>query len=75
MNAEKGTEGKKGDKPNCYECVFRSAIPGDSHSKCAAPRSASVEGHSVGIEGGWFYWPFNYDPKWLVSCDSFEPKS
>jgi len=30
-----------------------------------------VEGHPHGIANGWFNWPYNYDPTWLVSCDGF----
>jgi hypothetical protein len=61
-------------KPNCYKCKARGTIPGDAHSTCAN-RSANVKGHRVGIEGGWFHWPFNFDPTWVVECDSFVPKS
>jgi hypothetical protein len=24
---------------------------------------------------GWFFWPYNFDPRWLKSCDGFEPKA
>ena len=27
-----------------------------------------------GIRNGWFCWPYNYDPIWLVCCDGFEAK-
>ena len=66
---------KKGDKPNCHKCIFRRAIPGDAHLACAAPPGTSVEGHPFGIEGGWFQWPHNYDPNWVVKCDGFEEKA
>lgn len=26
----------------------------------------------VGMRRGWFSWPFNYDPVWLLSCNGFE---
>ena len=57
-------------KPNCYDCKGRGSIPGDCHSTCSQ-RQAHVVGNPVGIRGGWFRWPWNFDPKWLVSCDSF----
>lgn len=31
----------------------------------------TVKGDSHGIKNGWFMWPFNFDPTWLVECDGF----
>lgn len=31
----------------------------------------SVVGDPHAIEMGWFAWPINFDPLWLVSCDGF----
>ncbi len=28
----------------------------------------------VGIRKGWFMWPINYDPVWLLTCDAFEAR-
>lgn len=60
------------DKPNCYQCIHRRDLPGDCHSRCEA-RDSKVEGHPIGIQGGWFFWPHNFDPTWLVKCSRFEP--
>ena len=27
-----------------------------------------------GISRGWFNWPYNYDPVWLLNCDGFVEK-
>lgn len=61
-------------KPNCYDCVYRGEIPGDCHSSCAN-FSANTSGDLHGIRKGWFVWPFNFDPVWLVSCDGFKAKT
>lgn len=61
------------DKPDCYKCVHRGTLPGDAHSRCAN-RSAIVIGNTHGIARGWFFWPFNFDPTWLVSCNGFKAK-
>ena len=58
----------------CYECKWRRSIPGDAHSRCISDY-ASVKGHPQGIRGGWFHWPYNFDPTWLVECDGFVDKS
>jgi hypothetical protein len=58
------------DKPNCYQCVHRRNVPGDTHSSCNNPK-ARVVGNEHGIRSGWFLWPINFDPVWLVSCDGF----
>jgi len=60
-------------KPNCYECLHRRSIPGDCHSECANT-NANVTGNPHGRASGWFFWPFNFDPIWLESCDGFTKK-
>jgi len=61
------------EKPNCYECAHRGLVSGDAHSKCNN-KDANVEGMPYGIQSGWFMWPSNFDPTWLVSCDGFKQK-
>lgn len=61
------------EKPNCYQCAHRRSIPGDAHSRCTNI-SALVVGNNAGIARGWFKWPFNFDPTWLVSCSGFQEK-
>jgi hypothetical protein len=61
-------------RPNCYECAYRGRIPGDAHSSCGN-NAASVTGNEHGINSGWFRWPVNFDPTWLISCDGFRPKA
>jgi hypothetical protein len=34
-----------------------------------------VTGNAHGMKMGWFYWPVNFDPTWLKSCDGFAPKA
>ncbi len=60
-------------KPNCYKCKHCGTILGDAHSRCNNPY-AKVKGHPVGIKGGWFHHPINFDPTWLLECDGFERK-
>jgi hypothetical protein len=59
----------------CYECVHRLSVLGDAHSRCNNV-DAKVVGDLHGISKGWFRWPFNFDPTWLISCDGFsdDPK-
>ena len=58
----------------CYECKYRGNVPGDAHS-CCNNVSAFVVGDDHGIQNGWFFYPFNFDPVWLRYCDSFEEKN
>lgn len=39
-----------------------------------AMKELGVNGDSHGIMKGWFMWPLNYDPTWLLSCNGFEPQ-
>jgi len=34
----------------------------------------NIQGHPQGIKMGWFLWPVNFDPTWLVNCDGFTQK-
>lgn len=58
-------------KPNCYHCIHRHNISGDAHSSCDKV-DAKVSAREHGFRMGWFRWPFNFDPVWLLTCDSFE---
>lgn len=33
-----------------------------------------IEAVPRGVQMGWFIWPVNFDPTWLVRCDGFEAK-
>ena len=59
--------------PDCYKCIHRHLLIGDAHSACDALK-AKVKGDRHGIKNGWFFWPINFDPVWLESCNSFETK-
>lgn len=58
------------ERPNCYQCIYRREFPGDAHSACAN-WEAKVVGDRYGREEGWFMWPLNFDPVWLISCTGF----
>jgi len=58
------------EKPNCYDCIHRMNLSGNAHSRCNN-HDAAVSGNSHGIRKGWFRWPLNFDPTWLISCDGF----
>jgi len=60
-------------KPDCYKCIHRRSIPGDAHTKCNN-FDAKTKGHLHGVKNGWFMWPLNFDPTWLISCDGFSDK-
>lgn len=72
------TESK--EKPNCYKCQYRGTIPGDCHSRCNHPsvgqdiNNLAVKGDAHGIRSGWFMWPANFDPTWLLTCNGFTAK-
>ena len=41
------------------------------HSEAA--RKLGIKGDFMGIRRGWFVWPANFDPTWLVECNGFTP--
>ena len=36
-----------------------------------AIKKLGIKGHSQGIRSGWFMWPANFDPTWLLECNGF----
>jgi hypothetical protein len=39
-----------------------------------AIHALEISGDPHGIRMGWFFWPVNFDPTWLRSCNGFEAK-
>jgi len=39
-----------------------------------AAEKLGITGHAQGIRSGWFMWPANFDPVWLLTCNGFAPK-
>ena len=56
--------------PDCKTCKYVRPVQGDVHKKCVN-KNAHVEGAELGIKKGYFMWPFNFDPRWLVKCDGY----
>lgn len=52
------------------------AILGKRLGPMPAPSEATVHvaGNPHGAAHGWFNWPFNFDPIWLLTCDGFTKK-
>lgn len=55
----------------CYKCKYRGSLPGDTHSCCKNPLAFAI-GDEYGVNSGWFFHPFNFDPIWLKYCDGYE---
>ena len=36
-----------------------------------APKELNIKANPTGIAGGWFMFPLNFDPTWLLNCDGF----
>lgn len=67
---------KKTKEKTCYQCKFRGEVPGSCHTHCLFDWFNSKEerpkGNKYGISEGWFYFPFNYDPVWMLGqCKEF----
>jgi hypothetical protein len=45
-------------------------IAGNAHSRCNN-WDAKAKGEEYGIRMGWFMWPLNFDPIWLLECDGY----
>jgi len=39
-----------------------------------AIKKLNIKANPTGIRGGWFHWPGNFDPVWLLNCEGFKDK-
>ncbi len=37
-------------------------------------RKLGIKADPHGVKMGWFMWPTNFDPTWLLNCNGFEEK-
>jgi hypothetical protein len=63
-----GAVGKRGGD----ELAAMASAFGEGPSRAAA--QLHIEAAPRGVERGWFVWPVNFDPVWLIRCDGFTPK-
>ena len=61
-----GHEKGMGDEDNPFAAMFKQI--GD-------PKALGIEAVPMGVQRGWFRWPANFDPVWLVKCNGFEQKT
>lgn len=62
----------------CYTCVYKGSVPGDSHICCRFDWKKSVleppTAHKY-IKNSWYMFPMNFDPHWVASeCEAHSTK-
>ena len=68
----------------CHKCAYKDSVPGSAHISCLFNWPEALNNSQVpyipvgvlhGIQQGWFYFPFNYDPIWMaMPCPAFEKR-
>jgi len=38
-------------------------------------KDLEIKYHVHGFKNGWFFWPADFDPTWLLSCNGFKKKN
>ena len=46
-------------------------ISGDKENSALA---LNIRANPHGVKSGWFTWPIDFDPAWLLNCEGFEEK-
>jgi len=70
------------EKENCWNCSHRAEVPGSTHVSCTKRFNVKSEGmvpvpegNERAIEKGWFHFPWNFDPIWIIGkCQGFNKK-
>ncbi len=52
--------------------LLAAAVAGRDNRIALAVQILGISADTHGIKNGWFYWPADFDPTWLVSCRGFE---
>jgi hypothetical protein len=60
--------------PDCYQCQNRRNLPSKPRSQCVALLSR-VTARRYGQPPVAFFWPINFDPADLGSCDGFRQRA
>lgn len=70
----------RGDLPgDAHSCCkypgVRTSMPAilDSENALIQDR-LGITADQYGFMKGWFFWPANFDPAWLIECKGFTPK-
>ncbi len=69
---------KTGNTGDVFEGLVSMMVGMQAGRPPAGSRELGITANPQGIRMGWFYWPYNYDPAWLLTCNGFEamePKS
>ena len=56
-------------KENCYTCIFKQSIPGNTHVSCTKKDAKPVL--NKGAER-WMIFPFSIDPIWIEECKDYK---
>ena len=48
------------------------ASVGRSPPMIKTSKELNIKGNEHGIAKGWFNFPYNFDPTWLINCDGFK---
>jgi len=56
------------------ENVFGALVDMLAGKNIEAIKKLNIKGNPMGIKRGWFMWPANFDPTWLISCNGFKAK-
>ena len=59
----------------CWYPGVRTSVPAILDKENTGIQTAlGITADRYGFSKGWFFWPANFDPVWLLSCKGFTPK-
>ena len=54
--------------------MFTALIGMMSGDNLGASKKLNIKAQAHGVRSGWFMWPANFDPVWLISCNGFKQR-
>ena len=66
-----------GDTHSCCKYPGNETGMLDFFSKKSAENATilNIQADPHGVRSGWFIWPINFDPIWLLNCDGFKERT
>lgn len=62
------------DRTDDYKAVLATAAQTGPVCHLEAAAALGIKPNYIGVKRGWFNWPWDFDPVWLLECNGFSSR-